>query len=142
MPSGNIRSNGMESCADLCFGSCRFAPAMAASILLRSALVRFRVVDNLIYLLVQPVLPFQHGIEIVRFIGPLLGTQEADPDDVAENLLQRLSVPLVHGEQEERQHHEHHDESGGACLRMRSENEKKRYADNCAAAKADELPFC
>ncbi len=88
MPSAYIRWKGILSCADSFFLSpCRFAFAIAASIAFLSARVSF--LDNLFYLLVKFFLPFQHGIEIVRFIRPSFGAQEVDPENVAEDLLQR-----------------------------------------------------
>ena len=112
---------------------------MAASICRRSALVSFLAVDNLINLLIEPVLPLQHGIEIIGLIRTLLWTQKTGPYDVPENFLQRLAVPLIHGEQEERQHHEDHADCGCTDADVGFQQEKERNTQCSAGAKADQL---
>ncbi len=87
----------MLSCADFSLRSVRFALAMAAWIAFLSARVS-ALLDNSRYLLIQFLLPFDHGIEIVGLIWPLLGAQDENLDDVPEHLFQRLAVALVHGQ--------------------------------------------
>ena len=131
----------MLSWADFLFLSCFFALAIAASIWRRSARVSFLAVDNGVYLLVQICLPFQHGIEVVCLVGTHLWPEEADLNDIAYDPFQRLSVLLIHGEQEEWEHHHDHRHGRCAVADMRSEHEEKRDADERTASEADKLPF-
>lgn len=87
------------------------------------------------------MLPFNHGIEIVGLVWPLLGAQDENIDDVPEHLFQRLTVSLVHGQQKGRNHDKHHHQRSRAHTDLISEHKEKRYADERAAGEADELPF-
>lgn len=98
--------------------------------------------DNSRYLLIQILLPLDHGIEIVCAIGPLLGPQKEYVDDVPKHLFQRLPVLLIHGQQKGRNHDKHHDKGGGTDADPVSEQKEKRYADNRARREADKLPLC
>ena len=87
------------------------------------------------------VLPFKHGIKIVGLIGALFRSQNADANDVSDNDLQRLTVLFVHGKQHCRYHYHHHHHGGRAGADTAFEQKEKRYANQRAAAEADELSF-
>ena len=99
-------------------------------------------VDNRVDLLIQNILPVQQVVEIVRPVRALLGAQEAYLHDVADELLRRLTVLFIHGQQEEGQHDQHHAKGRRAAADMALEQKEERYADERAAAKAQNLPFC
>ena len=57
------------------------------------------------------------------------------------NHFQRLAVPLIHGEKEQRQHnhnHAHSRKTGISCL---PEQKERRHSNQCRRSKADELTF-
>ena len=113
---------------------------MASRIAFLSARVS-ALLDNSRYLLIQFLLPFYDGVEIVGLVWPLLGAQEQYIDDVPEHLFQRLTVSLVHGQQKSRNHDEYHHQCSRAHTDLVSEYKEKRYADERAAGEADELPL-
>ena len=87
------------------------------------------------------VLPLQDGIEIVGLIGSLLRSLETHAIDIADDYLQRLTVLFVHGKQHCRYHYHHHHHGGRAGADTAFEQKEKRYANERAAAEADELSF-
>jgi hypothetical protein len=97
----------------------------------------FTVVNNPINLLIQSVLPLQGGIKVIGPVGPLLGPQETDPQDIPKHLLQGLSVFFVHSQQEEGEHDQNHAEGRGAVAQGLLQNEEKRNANQRPAAEAD-----
>ena len=62
-------------------------------------------------------------------------------DDLPRNHLQRLPVPLVHGEQEEWEHGHDHAEGGRAGAGRLSEQEEQRRPDERRRPKTHKLPF-
>ena len=133
----------MLSWADFSFLSVRFALAMAASISFFSARDSFFLsVDNTVHLLIQIVLPFQYGVEVVGLIGPELGPEEADADDVSQYCLQGLTVALIHGQQKGGEHDDHHHHCRGAGTDGAFEQKEERHAEKRTAAEAHKLPFC
>jgi hypothetical protein len=75
------------------------------------------------------LLPFNHVIEIVGLVWPLLGAQKQYIYDVAQHLFQRLAVFLVHRQQKGRDHGEHHHHGGGTDADTITEKKEQRDAD-------------
>ena len=80
----------------------------------------------MIHLLVKLLLPLKDGIEIVGLIGPCFRAKDRNPDDVSNDLFQRLSVLFVHGEQEKRQHDEDHGQRRKGCADVILQQEERR----------------
>ena len=123
IPSGNILSNGMESCAE------RFW-----------SLLFVRFIRQ--YLLFGFCLLHKADIVIFRLVRTLFGADKHYGYHGFHDFFKRLTVPLVHCEQEKRQHNKDHDQSRRTRPNRTFEHEKKRYTDECAAAETDNLPLC
>ena len=97
--------------------------------------------NNLFYLLFRDRLPVQDGVVVVRLIGPDLRPDESGLYEMLRDDLQRLSVPLVHGQQKERHHDDDH---AHGCQRDISElfkQKKRRHTDECGRPETDKLSF-
>jgi hypothetical protein len=79
-------------------------------------------------------------IKIFRPVNPLARPNKVGADIVAEYLFRRLSVLLVHGEEEQREHQPHHQKRRRAV----ADNTPREYvhgdSDNGGGAEAYELP--
>ena len=95
----------------------------------------------MVHLLIQGLLPFQAGIEIVGLVRALFGPQEAHLQNMPQHLFQRLAVLFVHGHKERREHHEDHADRRGAGVELCFQQEKQRYANHTGDSKADKLPL-
>lgn len=100
----------------------------------------FRFLNNLPHLLFHLYLPLHGGIEIVCLIRPFLRTEKDRLDDLARDHLQRLPVPLIHGEQEQGQHDHDHADRGGAGIDRFPEQKEKRYSNECRRPETHKLP--
>ena len=98
--------------------------------------------DNTIDLPIQLSLPIERHIEIVGPVRPPLGTEEHHVQDVLQDLFRWLSVPLVHGEEEEREHEDDHDKDSRVDAQWRLEQEENGNADERPASETNELSFC
>ena len=123
IPSGNILSNGMESCAERFWG-----------------LLFVRFIRQ--YLLFGFCLLHKAGIVIFRLVQTLFGADKHYGYHGFHDFFKRLTVTLVHCKQKEWQHDENHDKSRRTRSDRTLEHEKKRYTDECAAPEADNLPLC
>ena len=102
----------------------------------------FSFLNNGIYLLFRIVLPHQGSVEIVGLIGSDFRADEFTLDKVPGNDLQRLTVFLIHGEEEQREHDDNHSHGRKAQVASASEQEKGRDTNQRRRPEADELPFC
>ena len=93
------------------------------------------------HLLVELFLPHQYGIEVVGFIRALLGADKGNAKNIPDDFFQRLTVLLIHGQQEKGQHGNHHAHGGGTGANGIFEQKEKRNAKQRTARKADKLPF-
>src|SRR5699024_12725276 len=88
--------------ASICFFSARdsFLLAFTGGVCLPSlsACRFFFAVNNVIHLLVELFLPFQHGIEVVGLIRALFWPDRGNLNDVADDLFQGLTELLLHGQ--------------------------------------------
>ena len=57
------------------------------------------------------------------------------------NHLQRLTIPLIHGEKEQRQHDHNHAHGRKAGISRLPEQKERRHSNQCRRSKADELAF-
>ena len=87
------------------------------------------------------LLPLQGGIEVVGFVGALLGPEEADVQNIAGHLFQRLAVLLIDAQQEEGQHDQNHAQRRRAAPQRPFEQKEKRDAEYSTAAETNELAF-
>lgn len=83
--------------------------------------------------------PLQSGVHIFRPVGADLGGEELRPDEVAQHLLQRLSVLLVDTEQEKGQHEADHQKGRALVADAAPGEDIGGYADQTARAEANEL---
>lgn len=60
---------------------------------------------------------------------------------ILHNLFGRQAVLFVQRQKEEREHDQHHTQRGGTVPGAAPEQKEKRDADECAAAKTQELPL-
>ena len=88
------------------------------------------------------IIAAEHGIEVIGAVGALLGPDDGHLEDVADDLFQGLAVFFIHRQHEEGQHDQHHAKGRRAAADMALEQKEKRYADERAAAEAQNLPFC
>ncbi len=88
------------------------------------------------------ILPLQGGIEVVGFVGTLLGTQKADVQHVAQHLFQRLAVLFIDAQHKKGQHDQDHAHRRRAAPQRPFEQKEKRDAEYSTAAEANELAFC
>ena len=95
----------------------------------------------MVHLLIQIVLPFQYGVEVFGFIGPDLGPEEADADDIPQNDLQGLPIAFIHRQQEGREHDDHHHHRCCADADVPFEQKEKRDAEKRTAAETHKLSF-
>ena len=91
------------------------------------------------YLLFVVVQPLHGGIQIVGLVRADFGGEELRPDEVAQHLLQGLSILLVDAEQEEGQHEADHQQSRRLVADAVPGEHIGGYADQTARTKANEL---
>ena len=85
--------------------------------------------------------PLHGGIQIVGLVRADFGGEELRPDEVAQHLLQGLSILLVDAEQEEGQHEADHQQSRRLVAKIVPGEHIGRYANQTARAEANELPL-
>lgn len=85
------------------------------------------------------VLPFQHGIEIVGLIGPVLGADKPHLHIVVNDLFKGLAVLFIDCQHEKREHDKHHAQRGCTGADIAFQQEEQRDADQPAATKAHKL---
>lgn len=83
--------------------------------------------------------PLQGGVHIFRPVGADLGGEELRPDEMAQHLLQRLTVLFVDAEQEEGQHQADHQQGRALVADAAPGEDIGGYADQTARAEANEL---
>ena len=93
------------------------------------------------YLLFVVVQPLHGGIQIVGLVRADFGCEELRPDEVAQHLLQGLSILLVDAEQEEGQHEADHQQSRRLVADAVPGEHIGGYANQTARAEAYELPL-
>ena len=85
--------------------------------------------------------PLQGGVQIVCLVGADLGGEKLRPNEVAQHLLQGLTVLLIDTEQEEGQHEADHQQSRRLVADAVPGEDIGGYADQTARAEANELPL-
>ena len=83
--------------------------------------------------------PLHGGIQIVGLVRADFGGEELRPDEVAQHLLQGLSILLVDAEQEEGQHEADHQQSRRLVAETVPGEHIGGYANQTARTKANEL---
>ena len=86
--------------------------------------------------------PLHGGIQIVGLVRADFGGEELRPDEVAQHLLQGLSILLVDAEQEEGQHEADHQQYRRVVADEASGKDIGGCSHQRPAAKADELTLC
>ena len=86
-------------------------------------------------------MPLNDGIEIVGFVGALLGAKHQHPNHVADDVLQMLSVLFVQGEQKGGQHGEDHEHGGRGIAQRLLGCKIQGDANEQAEAETDQLPL-
>lgn len=86
-------------------------------------------------------MPLNDGIEIVGFVGALLGAKHQHPNHVADDDLQMLPVLFVQSEQEGGQHGEDHEHGGRGISQRLLGCEIQGDANEQTEAETDELPL-
>lgn len=87
------------------------------------------------------MLPRQGSIGVVGLVGPLLGLDEAAPDDLLHHHFKGLAVALIHCQQEARKHGEYHNQGRRAGGYAVADAKIKRDAYKKRTAKTNQLPF-
>ena len=85
--------------------------------------------------------PLHGGIQIVGLVRADFGGEELRPDEVAQHLLQGLSILLVDTEQEEGQHEADHQQSRRLVADAVPGEHIGGYANQTARTEAYELPL-
>lgn len=86
-------------------------------------------------------MPLNDGIEIVGFVGALLGAKHQHPNHVADDVLQMLPVLFVQGEQKGGQHGEDHEHGGRGIAQRLLGCKIQGDANEQTEAEADQLPL-
>jgi hypothetical protein len=97
--------------------------------------------NNGFHLLIERRLPFQSGVQIIRFVRALFHAPEFCIHDVPGHRFQGLPILFVHGQQEEGHHDDNHEHQGQALGQNVPGQKVQRNAGERAAPEADELPF-
>lgn len=98
--------------------------------------------NNVVYLHFCLGLTDQDGIVVVCLIGSDFGPHKFCLNKLLCNLFQRLAIPFIHSEEEERQHEEDHADGGHAGIAAGFEQKERRDTDQCTRPKAEKLTFC
>ena len=96
----------------------------------------------MIYLHFCLCLTDQDGIVVVRLIRTDLRPYKLGLNELLCDLFQRLAVPLIHTEEEERQHDDDHTDGRHAGIAAYLEQKERRDTDKCTRPKAEKLTFC
>lgn len=86
-------------------------------------------------------MPLNDGIEIVGFVGALLGAKHQHPNHVADDDFQMLPVLFVQRQQKCRQHGENHEHGGRGIAQRLLGCKIQGDANEQAEAETDELPL-
>ena len=115
---------------------------MAAAICFRSARVSLRLTaDNGVHLPVQIHLLYRKQVEIIRFVQSALWALKTALYNVLQHNFQRLTVMLIHGQQEEGHHEKNHAQRCGAGAQHAAGEKEKRRTHQRAETEADQLPL-
>ena len=101
----------------------------------------FLSMDNSLYLLLKFVLTNQGCIVVVSSVGAHLGTDDFCLNEVLGNLLQRLTIFLLHAEKEHGQHDQHHPQRCQRDIAGPLQKEEYRNADDGCGGKTYQLPL-
>lgn len=86
-------------------------------------------------------MPFHDGIEIVGFVGALLGAKHQNLNHVSDDDLQMLPILFIQSEQEGGQHGEDHQHGGRGIAQRLLGCKIQGDANEQAEAETDELPL-
>ena len=95
--------------------------------------------ENKVHLFFQSYVAVNRAVKVIGFINPNPGPLEAGINDVLQDNLQRLSVLLVHGEQEKRKHKNDHQKGSKGCSHCSFSQEKHRQTANGTDAETNDL---
>ena len=103
---------------------------------------RLFIVNNVFNLHFCLCLTEQDGIVIVRLIRANLRPYKLGLNELLCDFFQRLTVPFIHTEEEERHHDEDHADGCHAGIAVGLEQKERRDTDQCTRPKAEKLTFC
>lgn len=86
-------------------------------------------------------MPLNDGIEIVGFVGALLGAKHQHPNHVADDVLQMLPILFIQSEQEGGEHGEDHEHGGRGIAQRLLGCKIQGDANEQAEAETDQLPL-
>ena len=92
-------------------------------------------------LLSQLFLPLDLGIDVSGLKRPDLWANKDRLDHVLQEHFQRLSISLIHGEEEEGQHSQHHPDGSATGADSVPKQKEQRYADQRRCSETNDLPF-